>query len=165
VLETFWRKVVQRKVETGTYTLQDFFLQGAAAGTGARNWLGRAREYRLLGEPLDIVNWYFKNKHIQYGNHYITGLVNETTGELEEYTDSTPKDVKDNGRRPSRYRVIQELEVLDPQVREYGEDKDTPQTSLELGRLLRVYLGTTIPFESTDKWPAELRAAVGLPPQ
>jgi hypothetical protein len=41
------------------------------------NWLGRAREYREMGEQLDIVNWYYRNKHVtnKPGEcHYVNGL-------------------------------------------------------------------------------------------
>ena len=69
-------------------------------------WLVRAEEYRQLGEPLDIANWYYKNKHWEFkvaknceaeGYHYADGIVDEL------------RDT--NERRPDRYVLLQQRQA------------------------------------------------------
>ena len=86
----FWRKV-QRLYEAG------LLAQPSADGLGffSGSWAGRGRTYRMLVEPLDIANWYFRDKHVHFG-HYIDGIVNE----LQD----------DNRKRPGRYILLQQRE-------------------------------------------------------
>jgi hypothetical protein len=73
-------------------------------------WFWRGKEYRELAEPLDIANWYMKNKHWEYkemydcveeGYHYAQGI-NTNVDEL----------TVDNDRRALRYRLLQRMEVV-----------------------------------------------------
>lgn len=93
-------------------------------------WFWRGIEYRHLAEPLDIANWYMKNKQWEYkkmyncveeGYHYAAGI-NSIDDELH----------KDNDRRPSRYQLLQlkEAEVL-----------RTAASSMGLARKLQAMLG------------------------
>lgn len=60
-----------------------------------KNWTGRGKTYRMLVEPLDIANWYYKEKNIKYG-HYAEGIQDAL------------KD--DNKKRPGRYILLQQQE-------------------------------------------------------
>jgi hypothetical protein len=141
-LWTFWRKV-ERMLDQGVLTPDEFFTN---------NWLGRAVEYRKLGEQLDIGNFYAKNKHVDYGNHYVDGL------EPDEYVrgaDGALVDVKDGKARPGRYRLIQQQELQRrPSVK--------PADTLKLARLLKG-LGAgdkAVRFEDRGGWTADLTAAL-----
>jgi hypothetical protein len=70
-LESFWNRL-DRKVEHEGLQLKDFFGTGSLGET----WLGRAILYRQVAEQLDIVNWYYKNKHTEYSTHYCRNLDN-----------------------------------------------------------------------------------------
>jgi hypothetical protein len=127
-LSTFWIKV-QDPIKLEAITAEEFFR--------ADKWLGRAREYRLLAEQLDIVNWYYTNKHLDYkSGDYCAGLESE----LAEYT-AGEKGVKDNKKRPGRYRLIQEQELLHPEfLRKRVDDSRLPESSLLVARLLKKHL-------------------------
>jgi hypothetical protein len=71
-------------------------------------WFWRGIEYRALVEPVDIANWYMKNKQWEYkemydcvetGYHYAEGI------DSEHDQLHTP-----NKRRPRRYRLLQRME-------------------------------------------------------
>ena len=87
----FWRKV-QRLYKAG------LLAQPSADDPGffSRSWAGRGRMYRMLVEPLDIANWYYKDKHLTPSGHYIDGIVDE----LQD----------DNDKRPGRYILLQQQE-------------------------------------------------------
>ena len=72
----------------------------------------------MLYEPVDIANWYYKNKHIDSG-HYADGIVDEL------------KD--DNRKRPGRYRFLQQEEK-----RVTGK---TPASSLGKAHMFKNLLG------------------------
>jgi hypothetical protein len=93
-------------------------------------WLWRGKEYRELAEPLDITNWYMKNKQWEYkemydcveeGYHYAQGI---DTADDECHVD--------NDRRPSRYRLLQRME---------RNALASAASSMELARKLQAQLG------------------------
>ena len=72
----------------------------------------------MLYEPVDIANWYYKNKHIKSG-HYANGIKDEL------------KD--DNNKRPGRYLFLQQQEA-----RVIGQ---TPASSLGKAHMFKDLLG------------------------
>lgn len=99
----FWKRV-KTAYEEGV--LDDKFF--------SRHWAGRGREYRLLVEPVDIANYYRKNKHLESG-HYADGV-----GEDE---------LTDNDRRPGRYILLQRQEA-----RAFGEGRPSYVVESSLGK-------------------------------
>ena len=79
---------------------------------------GRGSQYRMLFEPVDIANWYYKNKNTKHG-HYADGIEDEL------------KD--DNHKRPGRYRFLQQQEA-----RVTGK---TPASSLGKAHVFKEMLG------------------------
>jgi hypothetical protein len=73
----------------------------------------------MLVEPIDIANWYLKEKNLNSG-HYIDGITDEL--------------VDDNGKRPGRYILLQQLEFAT-----FGG----VESSLDTARTLKTILGTT----------------------
>jgi hypothetical protein len=71
-------------------------------------WLWRGKEYRELAEPLDIANWYMKNKQWEYKEKY--GCVEEGYHYAQGIDTETDELTVDNDRRPSRYRLLQRME-------------------------------------------------------
>jgi hypothetical protein len=150
VLSTFWFKV-QQPIKLGALTAEEFFGESP-------KWLGRGKEYRLLAEQLDIVNWYYCNKHIEYpaAPDYCYKLVVGADNELVEYSKDQRSMHPDNKCRPGRFRLLQQQELQKPKFRRplQGEGR-LPESSLRLARLLKVYLtdaaDNRIPFES-EEW-------------
>jgi hypothetical protein len=143
-LEAFWRSV-QRLLESGVLTHDQLFRK-AGPGNRAVDWLKEAAKYRALGEQLDIVNWYYKNKHRKYDKHYIDGLEDPDEYEIV----AGVKAVKDNMTRPGRYRMIQAEELRRP--------PHLVPDSLKLAKLLKE-LGTGrngVKFEAVTDWQAAL---------
>jgi hypothetical protein len=69
-LSVFWKQVQVLFRTEGALSEEAFFCG---------HWLHRAKAIRKFGEPLDIANWYFKNKHVTNAEdarpcHYINGL-------------------------------------------------------------------------------------------
>ena len=102
-LRLFWKEV-KEKCEFNELPSVTFWNRLAAyvrlkerqLGFFNKHWAGRAQEFRLLVEPLDIVNWYIKNKHCgKNGEHYVEGSKNGTV---------------DNNKRPGIYLFLQQLE-------------------------------------------------------
>lgn len=83
------------------------------------NWAGRGRAYRELVEPLDIANYYKKNKHVESG-HYADGISDETR--------------TDNNKRPGRYMLLQAQEL-----RAFTDTM--PKSSLDKARQFKELLG------------------------
>jgi hypothetical protein len=118
----FWRDI-QHKYNLGELT-DDFFTP---------NWIGRGREYRLLVEPLDIANFYYKEKNCdgtEDGKHYVDGI-----NDKEELTD--------NMTRPGRYILLQQQEARYP-------DRFPFRSSLGKGRQMKELLGGK---SSKEKFP------------
>ena len=78
----------------------------------------RGAHYRMLFEPVDIANWYYKNKNVKSG-HYADGIEDEL------------KD--DNNKRPGRYLFLQQQEA-----RVTGQ---TPASSLGKAHMFKKLLG------------------------
>jgi hypothetical protein len=136
-----------------------------------RTWLGRGKDYRLLAEQLDIVNWYYTNKHISNNaeyQHYCNGLVDDANNLVEYHLVNGSKAVKksDKIKRPDRYSLIQQQELLAPYLLnpKAGEGK-VPASSLKLARLLKIHLtrqdGSGIPFEQRALWKLSFDRVVG----
>ena len=83
-LGVFWRGI-QQQYKNGT----DIF-------DGNNHWLFRGIRYRTLVEPLDIANWYIREKHLHDG-HYIDGIPEHD-------------ELVDNDKRPGRYILLQRIE-------------------------------------------------------
>lgn len=96
----------------GIYRNVDFF---------GHHWAGRSEEFRLLSEPLDIVNWYVLGKH-QASGHYINGTESES-GQIGQV---------DNRKRPGIYLFLQNKEE---QV--FGK---APKNSLEKASSLKQHM-------------------------
>ncbi|CAM9723916.1 unnamed protein product [Ascophyllum nodosum] len=116
-LGVFWRGI-QQQYKNGT----DIF-------DGNTHWLHRGIRYRTLAEPLDIANWYFRQKNLQYG-HYIDGIPEHD-------------ELVDNNKRPGRYILLQQ--------KEKGLLERTPVSSLSTARQLKDVLKNT----SWDKFCQE----------
>lgn len=84
----------------------------------SKSWTGRGKGYRELAEPMDIANWYIKEKNVDCG-HYADDI-------LDELND-------DNKKRPGRYQLLQRQEF-----RVFGSTK----SSLTKAHLLKALLGT-----------------------
>jgi hypothetical protein len=152
-LQGFWRDI-QKNFEGEAITTAFF--------TGL--WLERARHYRIIAEQLDIANWYYCNKHIARlmtggkavgefnGSHYISGL--DGPDEYSRNAEGGLEGVKDNHKRPGRFQLIQERELLTPNAE--GERAE-PKSSLELARLMqKLGTGATgVLFAESSKWPQE----------
>jgi hypothetical protein len=76
--------------------------------TGKDRWLWRGQEYREIAEPLDIANWYMKNKQWQYKEKY--GCVEEGYHYAQGIDTEEDELTVDNDRRPSRYTLLQRME-------------------------------------------------------
>jgi hypothetical protein len=137
---------VEHPIELGVIPAHEFF-------DASLLWLGRGKEYRLLAEQLDIVNWYHRNKHVEYGTDYCDGLL-DASSQPSEYTLDEAR-VREVPCRPDRYRIIQEQELLTPEIRNKatGEGR-LPASSLGLARLLKHHLTrrsrSRIPFEDAQ---------------
>jgi hypothetical protein len=118
-------------------------------------WFWRGKEYRALVEPVEIANWYMHNRQWLYkeqygceeeGYHYAQGI------------DTEEDEVRvDNGRRPSRFRLLQQIE------------KDAFQgwaaSSLGLARKLQLQLGNKQWEEVLGIWLPSLLTVVGEEPK
>lgn len=93
----------------------------------------RGKEYRILFEPVDIANWYYRNKHLESG-HYADGI----TDELKD----------DNSKRPGRYLFLAQQEA-----RVWPDRK--PASSLGKAHMFRELLGD----KSWQDWNAAHAAA------
>ncbi|CAN0347318.1 unnamed protein product, partial [Scytosiphon promiscuus] len=51
-------------------TIQHYCENGLDVLSLKKSWLHRGVDYRLLVEPLDIANWYFRRKNLNSG-HYV----------------------------------------------------------------------------------------------
>ena len=103
---TFWRDI------------QALYKDKTNIFEGSKSWAGRGKEYRMLCEPIDILNWYYGDKNLQDG-HYIDGI-------------SENDELVDNHKRPGRYKLLQEMEI---EVLER-----TPESSLGTARELKELL-------------------------
>ncbi|KAK9803999.1 hypothetical protein WJX72_011631 [[Myrmecia] bisecta] len=82
----FWRKVEMLYERPGNELLhpgekcpwRSLLGQSLPKDDGffTRSWAGRGAHYRKLAEPIDILNYYRKNKHLESG-HYADGIVDE----------------------------------------------------------------------------------------
>jgi hypothetical protein len=110
----FWDRVKQLCKDG---LLDDSFFDG--------RWAERGKQYRLLVEPVDIANFYFRGLQNDRG-HYIDGIALELSDE--------------NHQRPGRYTLLQQQEQ-----RVFGSRDPThmytAQSSLGLARLLQENVG------------------------
>jgi hypothetical protein len=111
-VQNFWRQV-QKMRESGL--LGDDFFKG--------NWARRAKDCRLLWEPVDIANYYRLNYH-NTSRHYIDDIQVELTD--------------DNDSRPGRYILMQQQEQRSFAAK---DPTYTTASSLGLARLLKDRVG------------------------
>jgi hypothetical protein len=162
-LETFW-KGIQGRCKLDSELADTFF---------SSSWLHRAADYRQVAEPLDIAQWYYREKNFDdkqrpsiLGNHYITGT-NPLDGDDKEYLFDAAGQavaVKDNKARPGRYQMIQEREL--GALRAAGRDLSAGSPALaSLDSLGLARLMTTMGLRDAgisfnadiSKWPAAVR--------
>lgn len=103
--------------------IQNLHKQGINVFEEDTNWVQRGRSYRALVEPLDIANWYYREKNAQEKGHYVD--------DIEEGGD----ELFDNDKRPGRYILLQRIETM--------HTGKPHETSLATARKLKGLLGET----------------------